>query len=83
MADKLNMSKSSLYRKIKSVTGLSPRDFIRNIRLKHACIRLKDKSVPISEVAYSVGFSDPKYFTACFKQEFNLTPSEYQKSIEK
>ncbi|KAA6349094.1 Sensor histidine kinase TmoS [termite gut metagenome] len=81
LADKLNMSKSSLYRKIKSMTDLSPRDFIRNIRLKHACMMLKDKSIPISEVAYSVGFSDPKYFTACFKLEFNVTPSEYQKSV--
>jgi ligand-binding sensor domain-containing protein/signal transduction histidine kinase/DNA-binding response OmpR family regulator len=79
LADKLNMSKSSLYRKIKSMTDLSPRDFIRNIRLKHACIMLKDKSIPISEVAYLVGFSDPKYFTACFKLEFNVTPREYQK----
>jgi DNA-binding response OmpR family regulator/anti-sigma regulatory factor (Ser/Thr protein kinase) len=81
MADKLNLSKSSLYRKIKSITDLSPRDFIRNIRLKHACLLLKDKSISIAEVAYSVGFSDPKYFTVCFKQEFNITPKEYQKII--
>jgi signal transduction histidine kinase/ligand-binding sensor domain-containing protein/DNA-binding response OmpR family regulator len=81
LADKLNMSKSSLYRKIKSITDLSPRDFVRNVRLKHACLMLKDKSAYISEVAYAVGFSDPKYFTSCFKQEFNLTPKEYQKSV--
>ncbi|GHT40185.1 hybrid sensor histidine kinase/response regulator [Bacteroidia bacterium] len=81
LADKLNMSKSSLYRKIKSITDLSPRDFVRNVRLKHACLMLKDKSASISEVAYAVGFSDPKYFTSCFKQEFNITPKEYQKSI--
>lgn len=78
-AEHLNMSKSSLYRKIKTMTGLSPIEFIRNIRLKHACQMLKDKSISISEVAYSVGFSDPKYFTSCFKNEFNITPSEYQK----
>jgi DNA-binding response OmpR family regulator/anti-sigma regulatory factor (Ser/Thr protein kinase) len=82
LAYKLNMSKSSLYRKIKSMTDLSPRDFIRNIRLKHACIILKDKSINVSEVAYSVGFSDPKYFTACFKSEFNITPRDYQKSVQ-
>ncbi len=76
------MSKSSLYRKIKTMTGLSPIEFIRNIRLKHACQMLKDKSISISEVAYSVGFSDPKYFTSCFKTEFNITPSEYQKGWE-
>ena len=79
LADKLSVSKSTLYRKIKSMTALSPRDFIRNIRLKHACMMLKDKSINISEVAYAVGFSDPKYFTACFRQEFNITPRDYQK----
>ena len=80
-ADHLNLSKSSLYRKIKTMTGLSPIEFIRNIKLKHACLMLKDKSISISEVAYAVGFSDPKYFTSCFKSEFNLTPSEYQKNM--
>lgn len=79
-AENLNMSKSSLYRKMKTMTGLSPIEFIRNIRLKHACQMLKDKAVPISEVAYSVGFSDPKYFTSCFKLEFNVTPSDFQRN---
>jgi AraC-like DNA-binding protein len=79
-AEHLNMSKSSLYRKIKTMTGLSPIEFIRNIRLKHACQMLKDRSISISEVAYSVGFSDPKYFTSCFKLEFNVTPSDFQRN---
>lgn len=79
-AEHLNMSKSSLYRKIKTMTGLAPIEFIRNIRLKHACQMLKDKSISISEVAYSVGFSDPKYFTSCFKLEFNVTPSDFQRN---
>ncbi|MBK5722061.1 response regulator [Dysgonomonas sp. Marseille-P4677] len=79
-AEHLNMSKSSLYRKMKTMTGLSPIEFIRNIRLKHACQMLKDRSMPISEVAYSVGFSDPKYFTSCFKLEFNVTPSDFQRN---
>lgn len=79
LAQSLNVSKSSLYRKIKSMTGLFPLEFVRNIRLKQACRLLKDKSVSISEVAYASGFSDPKYFAQCFKAEFNLTPSEFQK----
>ncbi len=78
-ADELNLSKSSLYRKIKTITGLAPVEFIRNIKLKHASIMLKKNSISISEVAYAVGFSDPKYFSSCFKAEFNITPSEYQK----
>lgn len=74
----LNMSKSSLYRKMKTMS-LPPNEFIRNIRLKHACQILKDKSRSISEVAYSVGFTDPHYFATCFKAEFDMTPSEFQK----
>lgn len=81
-AERLHMSKSSLYRKIKTMTGLSPIEFIRNIKLKHACQMLKDSSISIAEVAYSSGFSDPKYFTTCFKTEFNMTPRDYQKSIK-
>lgn len=75
----LNMSKSSLYRKMKTMTSLPPNEFIRNIRLKHACQILKDKSRSISEVAYSIGFTDPHYFATCFKAEFDMTPSEFQK----
>lgn len=81
-AKQMNMSKSSLYRKIKTMTGLPPNEYIRNIRLKHACQMLKDKSRNISDVAYSVGFTDPRYFATCFKTVFNTTPTEYQKKIE-
>ncbi|MCW3785250.1 hybrid sensor histidine kinase/response regulator transcription factor [Plebeiibacterium sediminum] len=78
-ASELNMSKSSLYRKIKSITGLSPVEFIRNIKLKHASELLKNNTAVITDVAYAVGFSDPKYFSSCFKAEFNITPKEFQK----
>ncbi len=81
-AKHMNMSKSSLYRKIKTMTGLPPNEYIRNIRLKHACQMLKDKSRNISDVAYSVGFTDPRYFATCFKTVFNTTPTEYQKTID-
>ena len=77
LADALAVSKSSLYRKMKLATGLSPIEFIRNIRLKHGSQLLKDKSI---SVAYECGFSNPKYFATCFKEEFGVTPKEYQKS---
>jgi ligand-binding sensor domain-containing protein/AraC-like DNA-binding protein len=80
LAKNLCMSQSTCFRKIKALTGRSPVEFIRNIRLKHACRMLKDKSSSISDIAYSVGFSDPKYFTACFKDEFGMTPTEYQRN---
>ena len=80
LADALAVSKSSLYRKMKIATGLSPIEFIRNIRLKHGSQLLKNKSMSIAEVAYECGFSNPKYFATCFKEDFGVTPKEYQKS---
>lgn len=78
MATELNISRSTLSRKFKVITGCTPLDFIRNIKLKYACSLLKDKSVNISDVAYATGFSTPKYFTKCFKEEFGMTPTEYK-----
>lgn len=71
-------SKSTLYRKLKTLTGMSPGEFIRNIRLKHAAKQLMSNAGNISEVAYSVGFNDSKYFSRSFKAEFGVTPSEYR-----
>ena len=73
-------SKSTLHRKLKSLTGLSPGEFIRNIRLKHAALMLTKNVGNISEIAFAVGFNDPKYFSRCFKAEFGLSPKEYQES---
>lgn len=73
----MNVSKSTLYRKIKVLTGMSPSDFIRNIRLKKACEIIKAKKVSVAEIAYEVGFNDSKYFSVCFKKEFGVTPTEY------
>ncbi len=80
VAQEVNMSKSTLYRKVKSITDMSPGDFIRNIRLKASKRMLKENSfINISEVAYKVGFNDPKYFSVCFKKEFGITPSQCQR----
>ncbi len=81
LANSLHISKSALYRKLKMMTGLSPVEFIRNIRLKHACQLLKNEFISIAEVTYQVGFSSPRYFATCFKNEFNMTPTEYQKIL--
>lgn len=80
LADILAMSKSSLYRKIKAIIGLSPVEFIRNVRLKEGVKMLKTKLISVSEVAYTCGFSSPKYFSTCFKEEFGMTPKEFQKT---
>ena len=73
----MNMSNSTLYRKIKGLTGMSPKEFIRNIRFKYACRLLLEKSSSVAEEAYMVGFSDAKNFSICFKKEFGMTPSRY------
>lgn len=78
MMDEIGASKSTLYKKLKSLTGLNPSAFIRNIRLKAACkIMEEKKSVRISELAYAVGFKDAKYFSSCFRKEFGIQPREY------
>lgn len=78
MAVALNMSESSMYRKIKSITGMSPQEFFRNLRFKISCEMLVDNSNNIADVAYKLGFSDPKYFSKCFKREFGVTPREFR-----
>lgn len=74
----MSSSKSTLHRKLKSLTDMSPGEFIRNVRLKHACQMLLKTEDPISEIAYAVGFNNPKYFSSCFKNEFGITPREYR-----
>ena len=78
--EEMGTSKSTLYKKLKSLTGLNTSAFIRNIRLKAACRIMEEKgsSVRISDLAYAVGFNDPKYFSSCFKKEFGMLPTEYQ-----
>lgn len=75
--EEMNISNSMLYRKLKSLTNLSPNEFIRNIRLKASCKLLLEQKGNISEIAYRVGFNDAKYFSRCFKKEFDMTPMEY------
>lgn len=79
LAHDLLLSRSTLYRKIKAVSGMSPLDFIRNVKMKKACTMLEQHRLSVSEIAYSLGFTNPKYFTKCFKEEMGQTPSEYQK----
>lgn len=77
--EEMNTSKSTLYKKLKSLTGLNTSAFIRNIRMKAACTIMEEKgaSIRVSELAYAVGFNDPKYFSSCFKKEFGMLPTEY------
>lgn len=79
LASEMNMSPSSLYRKIKSVTGDTPGQFIRVVRLKRAAELLTESDRLISDVAFMVGFSSASHFTKAFSAQFGMTPTEYQR----
>ena len=72
----LGLSRVQLYRKVKALTGQSPVELLRTVRLHKARRLLQDSVKNISEVAYEVGFTSPSYFTKCFKDEFGVSPSE-------
>lgn len=76
-SDMMFVSRSLLYKKLKALVDLSPNDFITVYRLKKALPLLAAKDISVNEVAYSVGFNDPKYFSRVFKKFYKKTPSEY------
>jgi AraC-like DNA-binding protein len=78
LARHIAMSRSQLHRKLTALTGLSPKHFIRLVRLRHAQRRLLETEETIAEAAYATGFSDPGYFTRVFKQEFGVTPAAWR-----
>lgn len=75
----LAYSRMQLYRKLKSITGLSANEFIRSYRLKKAASLLKETQMNITEILYEVGFTNRSYFTKCFKLKYEKTPKEYRK----
>jgi YesN/AraC family two-component response regulator len=81
-ASEIAMSRSTLFKKLKSITGLSTSEFIRSIRIKKAAKYLRTGEYSITEVIFMVGFSDPKYFRTCFKKQFNKNPSDYLKDLK-
>lgn len=78
LSRELFISRVAAYKRIFALTGKSPLDFIRSIRLKRAAQLLEQSNLTIAEVAYEVGFNNPKYFTKFFKTEYGLVPSAYQ-----
>lgn len=72
----MGIGRNRFQKEIKDLTGITPVEFVRSVRLQEAYKKLSDKSLSISEVAYSVGFNNLSYFTRSFKQEFGMLPSE-------
>ena len=77
LVKEMGVSRSLLHKKLKALTNMSTTEFIRLCRLKKSIHYLKHDNLNISEVAYEVGFNDPKYFSRIFKKHFGVTPTEY------
>ncbi len=77
----MGMSRSVLYRKLRSVTDQSANEFINTIRLKRAAQLLSQNKLTVSEVTYMVGFNDPQYFSKCFSKFYKVNPSQYAKQF--
>ena len=76
IGDEIGLSRVQLYRKVKALTGLSPVEILRKARLTRARHLLQTSEMSVSEVAYAVGFSTPSYFSKCYKEEFDLQPTQ-------
>ena len=81
MASAAATSRSGLQRKLKQAMGITPQDLLREARIKRACQLLRTSNKTIAEVAYACGFSDPKYFSRCFKQSTGQSPTEYKNEL--
>lgn len=81
--NEMGTSRTTLTEKLKSLTGLTPSAFILNVRLTVACKLMDEqKKIRIADLAYAVGFNDPKYFSTCFKKKYSLSPKEYMEKLQ-
>lgn len=81
LTETMNMSRAVFYRKIKTFTGASPIDLVKEMRMKRALELLNTDMCSLSEVAYQSGFSSPQYFSRVFKEQMGCTPNEYKKRV--
>lgn len=79
LAQEVGISRTGLFTKIKAVSGMTPNDFIRIIRLKKAAELLSHNDMQVSEACFQVGFSSPSYFTKCFQAQFGVGPAEFKR----
>lgn len=80
VAETMAISRTNFYKKFKSLTTLTPMEFVRDMRLQRAKQYLDAGGHNISEIAYLTGFSNPKYFSTCFKEKYHVSPSDYMKA---
>ncbi len=80
LATHLGLGRTTMYNKLKGLTGKSPVELIKEYRINKSQLLLRTGQFSVSEVAYKVGFSDPGYFSRCFREQFNMSPAEYLKN---
>ena len=80
LAEHLNISRSGLFAKIKTLADITPNEMIQVVRLKRAALLLRENKYSVSEVGYMVGFSNPSYFSKCFQKQFGIRPVDYAKA---
>ena len=81
LVDEMGMGRTVFFNKLKSMTGLSPVEFIREMRIKRAAQLLEERKYNITEVTYMVGMNDSRYFAKCFKNTYGVTPTEYRRNV--
>lgn len=80
IASEVHMSRSVFFKKLKTLTGLSPIEFLKEIRMKRAAQLIETGEYSMAQIAYMVGLNDSHYFSKCFKQQYGITPTEYKES---
>lgn len=82
LATDIHISRAGLYKKTQSMLGITPNDFMRNVRLKYAAKLLQETNIPVNQISLMVGFATSRYFSLCFRKMFGVNPSEYRTSQE-
>ena len=77
----LAVSRSVFFKKLKMLTGLAPIEFIKEMRIKRSAQLIETGEFNMTQISYMVGINDPRYFSKCFKQRFNMTPTEYRDKV--
>ncbi len=81
LAETLGLSKSGLYRRLKGLLGVTPKDFVVRARMNRAAMLLENTDLPVKEITYRCGFSDQSYFGKCFRSTYGVSPSEYRQTL--
>lgn len=82
VAQMMGMSRSVYFKKLKALTGIGPNDYLKQLRMQRAAEMLDGGEMPIADIAFSIGISDPHYFSKCFKQRFGMTPTEWKRRMK-